>query len=107
MCNQQRWHPHTCPPGHQLIPRARDVLDKECLVIHAGCATVRSHPVINELLRERQRYQPELTHIKLVNKRMTLTQQVGKWWGKKIDDEVTHIILVCSHDLGIVTAGAC
>lgn len=32
---------------------------------------------------------------------MALTQRVGKWWEKK-DDEVAHIILVCSYDLGIV-----
>lgn len=62
---------------------------------------MRSHPVINELLRDRQRCQPERTHIKLVNKRMALTQRVGKWWEKK-DDEVAHIILVCLYDLGIV-----
>lgn len=32
---------------------------------------------------------------------MALTQRVGKWWEKK-DDEVAHIILVCSYDLEIV-----
>lgn len=59
------------------------MLDEESLVIHAACAAVRSHPVINELLRERQRYRPELAHIKLANKKNRSNPASWKMVGKR------------------------
>lgn len=106
-CKQPSWCSCACAPGHQLYPRARDTHRTGVLSAAFGmCCTVRSHPVIYELLRERQRCQPELAHIKLANKIIALPWWVGSWLRKSWN--CTHF-LMCLRDFWdcMYTAGAC